>query len=220
MPTSSRPWSSSRPAGPTKGRPSRSSRSPGCSPTSMTSACRAPSPNTVCVPVFQSGQARQSAAASRSFGNDGRSGTSGAALADSRGTIVVCVAGAPGKRPACTERFLRAEGGSVAGDPRDDRPRSRSEREAVTEVRRPPPPWWRERWWIWGIVLLLFVGALIAFFGFRDRAEETVSGRATVPNVVGLQEDEAVRRIDDRDLEADVERAASERPEGTVIDQN
>ena len=87
-------------------------------------------------------------------------------------------------------------------------------------MRRPPPPWWRERWWIWGIVLLLFVGALIAFFALRDTAEETASGQARVPNVVGLQEDDAVRRVEDRGLDADVERAESDRPEGTVIDQN
>jgi eukaryotic-like serine/threonine-protein kinase len=110
----------------------------------------------------------------------------------------------------------------VDRDPRD----AGTEREAVTEVRRPPPPpsrpppWWRERWWIWGIVLLLFVGALIAFFALRDTSEETASGRATVPNVVGLREEEAVLRIEDHDLEADLERAASDRPEGTVIDQN
>src|SRR3954453_4286219 len=66
MPASSSAWSSSRPAGPTNGRPSRSSRSPGCSPTSIRSAAGGPSPKTVCVPTFQSGQARQSAAASRS----------------------------------------------------------------------------------------------------------------------------------------------------------
>jgi eukaryotic-like serine/threonine-protein kinase len=110
----------------------------------------------------------------------------------------------------------------VARDPRD----AGTEREAVTEVRRPPPPpsrpppWWRERWWIWGIVLLLFVGALIAFFALGETAEETAADRATVPNVVGLSEDEAVRRVEDQGLEADVEQAASDRPEGTVIDQN
>ena len=39
--------------------------SPGCSPTSMIWACCGPSPNTVWVASFQSGQARQSAASSR-----------------------------------------------------------------------------------------------------------------------------------------------------------
>jgi serine/threonine-protein kinase len=99
--------------------------------------------------------------------------------------------------------------------------------EAVTEVRRtsagpprPPPPGWRERWWIGGIVLLLLVGGLIAFFVLRDRGNETASGTATVPNVVGLREADAIRRVDDAGLDADVQRTASDRPEGTVIDQN
>src|SRR2546430_2860092 len=53
------------PAGPTKGFPARSSLSPGCSPTSITCARLGPSPNTVWVAFFQSGQARQSAASAR-----------------------------------------------------------------------------------------------------------------------------------------------------------
>src|SRR5919197_3213719 len=80
MPASSSASSRTRPAGPTKGRPARSSLSPGCSPTKTISAVRAPSPKTVCVPVFQRSQAWQSAAASRSFGRLVVSGTSGAAV--------------------------------------------------------------------------------------------------------------------------------------------
>src|SRR5207237_9925233 len=51
-----------------------------CSPTKTTSACAPPSPKTVCVPLSQSGQALQSAAASRSFFRLGRGGTSAAAV--------------------------------------------------------------------------------------------------------------------------------------------
>ena len=96
------------------------------------------------------------------------------------------------------------------------------ESERVTEVRRrrPPPPWWRERWWIWGLVLLLLVGALIAFFALRDTTEEGMSGRATVPNVIGLQEDDAVDRVEAEGLDADVQRVTSTRPEGTVLRQD
>src|SRR5437763_7181012 len=65
MPASSRASSSTRPAGPTNGRPALSSWSPGCSPTSITSAWRDPSPKTVWVPVFQRSQAWQPAAAFR-----------------------------------------------------------------------------------------------------------------------------------------------------------
>src|SRR5215216_3957951 len=69
-----------RPAGPTNGFPSRSSRSPGCSPRKISLAFAGPSPNTVWVPVFHRSQARQPAAASRSFGNVARSGTKVAAV--------------------------------------------------------------------------------------------------------------------------------------------
>src|SRR5437764_570863 len=65
-----------RPAGPTNGLPCRSSRSPGCSPTNIATELRRPAPNTVWVAFSQSGHARQSAAASRSFGRVGRAGTS------------------------------------------------------------------------------------------------------------------------------------------------
>ena len=65
--------SSSLPAGPTNGWPARSSASPGCSPTSISRARRAPSPNTVCVPRFHRSHAA-AVAASRTFGSVGRSG--------------------------------------------------------------------------------------------------------------------------------------------------
>src|SRR5512139_48604 len=60
-----------------------SSRSPGCSPISTRRARFSPSPNTVWVPVFQSGQARQPAAASRRLPRVGRSGISAVAPLDS-----------------------------------------------------------------------------------------------------------------------------------------
>src|SRR4051812_47151667 len=83
MAASSSALSRSFPAGPTNGLPCRSSWSPGCSPTKTTSAFDVPSPKTVWVPVSCSGQAVQPAAASRSFGRLGRSGTSGAAVSSS-----------------------------------------------------------------------------------------------------------------------------------------
>jgi hypothetical protein len=81
MPTCSSARSSSFPAGPTNGFPARSSSLPGCSPTNITFACAAPSPKTVCVPRFQSSHALQPAETSRSSGNDGLGGMSGAAVA-------------------------------------------------------------------------------------------------------------------------------------------
>src|SRR5689334_15539374 len=74
MPASSSALSNRRPAGPTKGLPVRSSSLPGCSPINMTLTRRAPSPKTVCVPVFQRSQARQSAAASFNEESVGRGG--------------------------------------------------------------------------------------------------------------------------------------------------
>src|ERR1700751_1053236 len=64
MPALTREASSKRPAGPTKGFPLRSSSLPGCSPTNMMRAWDLPSPKTVCVAFFQSGQFLQTRASS------------------------------------------------------------------------------------------------------------------------------------------------------------
>src|SRR5919108_4249937 len=106
MPASSIALSSSLPAGPTKGFPALSSWSPGCSPTNMASAFAAPSPKTVWVPVFQSGQALQPAAAVRSFLRLGLSGTSGAAVSSSRLCCAIASFGYP--EGADTIRFFGA----------------------------------------------------------------------------------------------------------------
>jgi hypothetical protein len=70
----------------------------GLFPTNMTSAFVEPSPNTVWVPVFQSGQALQPAAAARSFVRLGRAGTSGAALSPSRLCCAIATLGTPEAR--------------------------------------------------------------------------------------------------------------------------
>src|SRR4051812_4785442 len=88
-----------RPAGPTNGWPSRSSRSPGCSPTSMTWDFASPSPKTVCEAFSHSGQAWQPAAASRSFGRVGRSGTSGAAVSVAEDAMPAAYPGPAGVKP-------------------------------------------------------------------------------------------------------------------------
>src|SRR2546422_8897567 len=80
MPASSRASSSSRPAGPTNGAPSTSSWSPGCSPTSMTSAPSLPSPNTVWVAVRNRSQPWHDAAASRNALRSSLSGIHGRAV--------------------------------------------------------------------------------------------------------------------------------------------
>src|SRR5215208_6364165 len=84
MPAASRPRSSSRPAGPTKGSPARSSLSPGCSPTSMSREDLRPSPKTVCVAGRHRWQPRQPAAASRSAFIERRGGRNGVASVGSK----------------------------------------------------------------------------------------------------------------------------------------
>src|SRR5688500_1152854 len=84
MPAASNARSSSLPAGPTNGRPARSSWSPGCSPTSITSADARPSPNTVCVPSSCRWHAVQPKAAVRSDVNVGDGGTNAAAVTPPR----------------------------------------------------------------------------------------------------------------------------------------
>src|SRR5438105_14585064 len=76
MPARASASSSRWPAGPTNGFPARSSRSPGCSPTNMTVAPTAPSPNTVWVPVSCRSQAWHDAAASLRLGRLSWSGMS------------------------------------------------------------------------------------------------------------------------------------------------
>lgn len=109
----------------------------------------------------------------------------------------------------------------MARDPRyDDETTIR--REEVVDERRPRPPWWRENWWIWGLLLLLFVGALIAFFFLRGAADDDDGeASAAVPQLIGLEEDDAVEQAEAEGLEADVRRIPSEDDEaGTVVDQS
>src|ERR687896_625020 len=96
MPAASRPLSSSRPAGPTKGLPARSSLSPGCSPTSITRARFRPSPKTVWVAPRQRWQPRQFAAASRNADSVCFSGRNGvASLGSDCSSMRDCCAMAP-----------------------------------------------------------------------------------------------------------------------------
>ena len=75
-----------------------SSLSPGCSPTSISLALRGPSPKTVCVASFQSGQPRQSAAASRRARSERLSGTNSAAEARRSLTLAAPRSDSPSRR--------------------------------------------------------------------------------------------------------------------------
>jgi eukaryotic-like serine/threonine-protein kinase len=98
-------------------------------------------------------------------------------------------------------------------------PRRRSATTQATEERvetvPPPPP---RPFWPWLLLLLLVVlGALAASWYFATR-DETVDAEE-VPDVVGLQQDAAERRLENQGFEDEVKPADSERPPGTVIAQ-
>jgi eukaryotic-like serine/threonine-protein kinase len=82
-------------------------------------------------------------------------------------------------------------------------------------VAAPPQP---RPFWPWLLLLLLLVvGALGASWYFANRGE-TVDA-AEVPNVVGAQQGEAERRLEEREFASEVKRVVSERPPGTVVEQ-
>lgn len=94
------------------------------------------------------------------------------------------------------------------------------ERTEIIEDRRPPPPpppWWQENWWIWLLVLLLIVGAIIAYFALRDEIGD--DDRVLVPDVVGLREAQAIRLLEERDLDVRVVRDEADEPAGEVVAQ-
>jgi beta-lactam-binding protein with PASTA domain len=87
--------------------------------------------------------------------------------------------------------------------------------EEHVETVPPPPP---RPFWPWLLLLLLLVLAGLAaswYFAVRD---ETVDAEK-VPNVVGLQRDDAERRLEERDFETERKPVDSRRPAGEVIAQ-
>ncbi|HYX76004.1 MAG TPA: PASTA domain-containing protein, partial [Gaiellaceae bacterium] len=83
--------------------------------------------------------------------------------------------------------------------------------------RRPPAP----EIWPWLLLLLLLVigGLLAAFFLKRDHKHHGAASVA-VPAVVGMKQDEAVRRLDERGLVPEVTAKVSKFPAGTVFAQD
>src|SRR5688572_1329029 len=80
--------------------------------------------------------------------------------------------------------------------------------EEVVEEQVPPPS--PPRIWPWLLLLLLLVvGGLVAYFLLTRGDDKT-----TMPNVVGLREDQARARLAEAQLEADVDRRPSRRPRG------
>jgi eukaryotic-like serine/threonine-protein kinase len=85
-----------------------------------------------------------------------------------------------------------------------------------------PPQRRRRPIWPWLLALLLLVAAGFAgWFAFQTIEDRLESELVAVPNVVGLEEILAVRRLMDRDLVPDVRRERHEEvPRGKVISQD
>src|SRR3954449_10499026 len=93
------------------------------------------------------------------------------------------------------------------------------EEEEYIPPRRPPMP----EIWPWLLLLLLLVvgGLLAAYFFTRDDDHKKSSAAAVaVPAVVGLKQDEAVRRLNERDLVPQLNSRPSKFPAGTVFAQD
>jgi beta-lactam-binding protein with PASTA domain len=84
---------------------------------------------------------------------------------------------------------------------------------AEEEIAEPVGPPFERYWWLWLLLLLLLViGGLLAWY-FLSRGDD----KAVVPNVIGLREQQAEIRIEDRGLEALARSAQSNRPQGVVF---
>ena len=102
-----------------------------------------------------------------------------------------------------------------------DRRRSRAvTEEEVAEPAGPPP---ERYWWVWLLLLLLLVigGLLAAYFFSRDNDHKRSAAAAvTVPGVVGLKQDEAIRRLNERGLVPELVSRPSKFPPRTVFAQD
>jgi beta-lactam-binding protein with PASTA domain len=92
------------------------------------------------------------------------------------------------------------------------------EEERYVPPRRPPIP----ELWPWLLLLLLLVigGLLAAYFLTRDNNHDKSASAVTVPAVVGLKQDKAVRRLNDRELVPQLVTQPSKFPAGTVFAQD
>src|SRR5580765_3835161 len=83
--------------------------------------------------------------------------------------------------------------------------------------RRPPLP----EIWPWLLLLLVLVvgGLLAAYLLTRDNDKKSSGTTVTVPAVVGVKQDEAVRRLDERGLVPNLISRPSKFPSGTVFAQ-
>jgi beta-lactam-binding protein with PASTA domain len=92
------------------------------------------------------------------------------------------------------------------------------EEDRYVPPRRPPIP----EIWPWLLLLLLLVigGLLAAYFLTRDNDNKKGASAVTVPAVVGLKQDEAVRRLNERGLVPQLRSRPSKFPPQTVFAQD
>src|ERR671919_433178 len=107
--------------------------------------------------------------------------------------------------------------------PPPTRPQAPPRRPPPPEYRYDEPPRKRRRFLPWLLVLILLAAAGIAGWYVYNQIQEQLEAREPVgvPNVVGLQEERAVRLIENAELEPNVERQpSSDEPRGIVISQS
>src|SRR6266498_858363 len=92
------------------------------------------------------------------------------------------------------------------------------EEERYVPPRRPPIP----EIWPWLLLLLLLVigGLLAAYFLSRDNDNKKGASAVTVPAVVGLKQDDAVRRLNERGLVPELRSRPSKFPPQMVFAQD
>jgi eukaryotic-like serine/threonine-protein kinase len=120
-----------------------------------------------------------------------------------------------------TTEVLPGEAATRVAPPK--RPQAPPRRPPPPEYRYEEPPRKRRRFLPWLLVLLLLAAAGIAGWYVYNQIQEQLEAREPVgvPNVVGLQEERAVRLIENAELEPNVERQPSnDVGRGIVISQN
>ena len=91
------------------------------------------------------------------------------------------------------------------------------EEDRYVPPRRPPVP---EIWpWLLLFLLLVIGGLLAAYFLTRDHKHHA-AGSVAVPAVVGMKQDEAARRLNERGLVPVTTAKVSKSPAGTVLAQD
>jgi beta-lactam-binding protein with PASTA domain len=79
----------------------------------------------------------------------------------------------------------------------------------------PPPGWYREYWW--GLALLALAAIVLVIVIIWLVASKDSGNKTTVPNVIGMQQAEAIQRVRAVGLEPGVVFKASSAPRGQVI---